>query len=66
MEGTTLSEDKISCVQDSGSSSTIIIVSAIVGTVILAGAGFAIFKCMKKKSSVSRLLNDDEELRNQK
>jgi hypothetical protein len=39
MEGTTLSEDKMTCIEDAGSSSTIIVVSAIVGAVLLIGAG---------------------------
>lgn len=54
--GKVLADDHLSC-KDS-SSSTIIIVSAVVGGVVLLGAGilwiyigFAIFKCMKKRRS---------------
>jgi len=44
-----LSDDKLAC--NSKGASTIIIVSAVVGGVVLLGAGFAIFKCMRKKKA---------------
>lgn len=55
--GYDLSDDKYSCTESS-SASTIIIVSAVVGGVVLIGAGFAIFKCMSKKKKGVRLLDD--------
>lgn len=55
--GKVLADDKLSCLESS--SSTIIIVSAVVGGVVLLGAGFAIFKCMKKRKSP--LLEEDYE-----